>query len=222
MRYDKGHKDASRRRIMEVAAERFRSDGIAGSGLARIMSDAGLTNGAFYPHFKSKAELVRESLAAVMDDQAAEVQEVVAAGGIEAAIAAYLSPGHRDNPQAGCTLAALLPELAREPAETRGFWAGRLLAVMREFASALPPNSLAKNSAASRLFTCSRPITLASAATRSPLFSYSNWTTVSGLQNHVAGRKRICTVNQNAENVVLVIRAHACTARVTAPQRSWF
>ena len=141
MRYDKGHKDASRRRIMEVAAERFRSDGIAGSGLARIMSDAGLTNGAFYPHFKSKAELVRESLAAVMDDQAAEVQEVVAAGGIEAAIAAYLSPGHRDNPQAGCTLAALLPELAREPAETRGFWAGRLLAVMREFASALPPET---------------------------------------------------------------------------------
>ena len=26
MRYDKGHKDASRRRIMDVAAERFRSE----------------------------------------------------------------------------------------------------------------------------------------------------------------------------------------------------
>ena len=29
MRYEKGRKDASRRRIMEVAAERFRSEGIA-------------------------------------------------------------------------------------------------------------------------------------------------------------------------------------------------
>ena len=47
MRYEKGRKDASRQRIMEVAAERFRSDGIAASGLAGIMSEAGLTNGAF-------------------------------------------------------------------------------------------------------------------------------------------------------------------------------
>src|SRR5438132_2705856 len=132
MRYEKGRKDASRRRIIEVASDRFRSDGIAATGLAGIMSDAGLTNGAFYPHFKSKAELVRESLAAVMDDQAAEVQEAVAAGGLEAAIAAYLSPGHRDYPETGCTLAALLPELAREPAETRSFWAERLLALWRE------------------------------------------------------------------------------------------
>ena len=36
MRYEKGRKDASRQRIMEVAAERFRSDGIAASGLAGI------------------------------------------------------------------------------------------------------------------------------------------------------------------------------------------
>ncbi|TIT49517.1 MAG: TetR/AcrR family transcriptional regulator, partial [Mesorhizobium sp.] len=49
MRYEKGRKDASRGRIMEVATRRFRSDGIAASGLASIMSDAGLTNGAFYP-----------------------------------------------------------------------------------------------------------------------------------------------------------------------------
>ena len=61
MRYEKGRKDASRGRIMEVATERFRCDGIAASGLAKIMSDAGLTNGAFYPHFQSKAALVRET-----------------------------------------------------------------------------------------------------------------------------------------------------------------
>ena len=60
MRYEKGRKDASRSRIMEVATERFRSDGIAATGLAGIMSEAGLTNGAFYPHFQSKAALVRE------------------------------------------------------------------------------------------------------------------------------------------------------------------
>ena len=76
MRYEKGRKDASRGRIMEVAAERFRGDGIAASGLAGIMGEAGLTNGAFYPHFQSKAELVRESVAAALEDQSEQMQEV--------------------------------------------------------------------------------------------------------------------------------------------------
>src|SRR5438309_7046940 len=98
MRYEKGRKDASRQRIVEVAAERFRSDGIAATGLASVMSDAGLTNGAFYPHFKSKSVLVRESLAAAMDDQARLLRELVTSGGLEAALTAYLSPEHRDNP----------------------------------------------------------------------------------------------------------------------------
>ena len=137
MRYDKGHKDASRRRIMEVAGERFRSDGIAASGLAAIMSDAGLTNGAFYPHFKSKAELVRESVAAAMEDQV----KLMGSGGLEAAIDAYLSANHRDNPATGCTLAALLPELAREPAETREVWAERFLAAVKQLAPGLPPQT---------------------------------------------------------------------------------
>jgi TetR/AcrR family transcriptional regulator, transcriptional repressor for nem operon len=138
MRYDKGHKDSSRRRIMEVAGERFRSEGIAASGLARIMSDAGLTNGAFYPHFKSKADLVRESLAAAMDEQTTVIRDVIAQGGLDGAIGTYLSPEHRDNPESGCTLAALLPELARQPLEARQVYQERFLGAVGEIASALP------------------------------------------------------------------------------------
>lgn len=138
MRYEKGRKDTSRRQIVEAAADRFRRDGIAGSGLAGVMSDAGLTNGAFYPHFQSKAELVRESLAAAMESQAALMRKLMAAGGVEAAIAAYLSPEHRDNPRKGCTSAALLPELARQPSETRSLFAERFLAMVREMSAAAP------------------------------------------------------------------------------------
>jgi len=39
MRYEKGRKQASRQKILEVAAERFRAEGIAATGLATIMSD---------------------------------------------------------------------------------------------------------------------------------------------------------------------------------------
>ena len=140
MRYEKGRKDTSRRRIIEVAAERFRCDGIAASGLAGIMSDAGLTNGAFYPHFPSKAALVRESLAGALDDQSSQLQKLLAVS-VETAIAAYLSAEHRDNPGQGCAAAALLPEIAREPSETRSLYAERFLAMVNQIAAALPPKT---------------------------------------------------------------------------------
>ena len=136
MRYEKGRKEASRQKIIEVAAERFRSDGIAATGLATIMSDAGLTNGAFYPHFQSKADLVRETVAAATS--ATRFGNFIAEDGLDVALDAYLSPEHRDDPGQGCPLAALLPELARQPLETRRVYADNFLALTRELASALP------------------------------------------------------------------------------------
>ena len=57
-RYSQEHKDATRRRIIETAGRRLKRDGIDGSGIATLMADAGLTNGAFYAHFDSKDDLV--------------------------------------------------------------------------------------------------------------------------------------------------------------------
>jgi AcrR family transcriptional regulator len=141
MRYEKGRKDVSRRRITEVAAERFRREGIAASGLAGIMGEAGLTNGAFYPHFRSKADLVRESLSAALEAQAEQLREALAAGGLEAVLAAYLSAEHRDNPGRGCASAALLPELARQPQATRDLFAQQLERLISVLADSLPPET---------------------------------------------------------------------------------
>jgi AcrR family transcriptional regulator len=141
MRYEKGRKDVSRRRITEIAAERFRRDGIAASGLAGIMGEAGLTNGAFYPHFRSKADLVRESLAAALEGQSHQMRDALAAGGLEAVLALYLSAEHRDNPGTGCASAALLPELARQPAETRDLFAEQLVGLIDELAESFPPQT---------------------------------------------------------------------------------
>jgi TetR/AcrR family transcriptional repressor of nem operon len=152
MRYEKGRKDASRRHIMQVAAERFRSDGIAASGLARIMSDAGMTNGAFYPHFRSKAELIRESVAAALKDQSSQLQNVLDAGGPGAAIAAYLSAEHRDNPGQGCAFAALLPELARQPSEARHLYAEHLSTMVRQLSATLPPETQDPEGVALRVY----------------------------------------------------------------------
>src|ERR1700733_15266162 len=58
MRYEKGHKEATRQHIIDVASKQFRESGVAAAGLAGVMSAAGLTNGAFSAHFESKEDLV--------------------------------------------------------------------------------------------------------------------------------------------------------------------
>lgn len=135
-RYEKGHKDETRRHILDVASTQFRESGIAPVGLAGIMSEAGLTNGAFYTHFASKEELVREVLSEALNRREerhkANLENGVA---LEATIRDYLSTRHRDHAGAGCPTAALVAEIARHPKATREAFTGKmsdLIALMAE------------------------------------------------------------------------------------------
>ena len=119
MRYEKGRKDTTHDRILEVAARKLRQDGIAGSGLAGIMSEAGLTNGAFYAHFSSKSEMVEKSLERATDEQWQRFEKEIASGRLLNIVRAYLSEQHRDHPESGCASAALLPEISRQEPDTR-------------------------------------------------------------------------------------------------------
>jgi TetR/AcrR family transcriptional regulator, transcriptional repressor for nem operon len=120
MRYEKGHKDATRQRIIDVASRQFRENGVAAVGLAGIMTDAGLTNGAFYSHFESKEDLVQAVLSNVLRRREATLRTASEANaGLEATIRDYLSPRHRDRPGGGCPTAALVAEIARHPKPTR-------------------------------------------------------------------------------------------------------
>lgn len=118
MRYEKGHKEATRRRILEVAGRRFRRDGVEAVGLATLMADAGLTHGGFYSHFTSKEDLVQASLSAAVPSLR-EMYETVAREGLEALIRHYLTTTHRDQPEAGCIVAALGAEMSRHTAASR-------------------------------------------------------------------------------------------------------
>src|SRR5215218_369355 len=97
MRYSKDHKQATRQRILEAAGRRFKRDGIDGAGLATVMADAGLTNGAFYAHFSSKEDLVANVLAEQLRAQRQSLDaEPSDRAGLEAFIRSYLSPEHRN------------------------------------------------------------------------------------------------------------------------------
>jgi TetR/AcrR family transcriptional repressor of nem operon len=140
MRYGKGHKQATRQRILEAAGRRFKQDGIDGAGVAAVMSDAGLTNGAFYAHFSSKEDLVANVVADQLRAQRQNVDaEPSGRAGLEAFIHAYLSPEHRDQPADGCPSAALLDEIARRPPATRQAFTDELLATADDIAARLDP-----------------------------------------------------------------------------------
>src|SRR3954466_7105061 len=131
MRYGKDHKQATRQRIIEAAGRRLKQDGIDGAGVATVMSDAGLTNGAFYAHFSSKEDLVANVLA---DQLRAQRQSFDAQpsdlAGLEAFVRSYLSPEHRDQFADGCPSAALLKEIARRPAATKQVFTDELIGVI--------------------------------------------------------------------------------------------
>jgi TetR/AcrR family transcriptional repressor of nem operon len=140
MRYSKDHKQATRQRILEAAGRRFKQDGIDGAGVAAVMSDAGLTNGAFYAHFASKEDLVANVLADQLRAQrhSFDAQPPDRAG-LEAFIRSYLSPQHRDQYADGCPSAALLDEIARRPAATKQVFTDELMSVIDDIASRLDP-----------------------------------------------------------------------------------
>jgi TetR/AcrR family transcriptional regulator, transcriptional repressor for nem operon len=142
MRYEKGHKDATRERIVDVASKLFRQNGVAAVGLAGIMSDAGLTNGAFYNHFESKEDLVQAVLASALNRRETKLKT---ASGLEGIIRDYLSSSHRDGAGGGCPTAALVAEIARHSKTTRDGFTEKVSAFIPLIAS-----QLAKGSAAER------------------------------------------------------------------------
>jgi AcrR family transcriptional regulator len=147
MRYEKGHKGATHDRILEVAARRFRQEGIAASGLAGIMSEAGLTNGAFYAHFSSKSEMVEKCLERATDEQWQGFEKEIASGRLLNVVRAYLSEQHRDHPESGCPSAALLPEISRQEPDTRHVYTEsvkRLLIAVEKQLSDMPRGLKAK------------------------------------------------------------------------------
>jgi TetR/AcrR family transcriptional regulator, transcriptional repressor for nem operon len=141
MRYEKGHKEATRRRIVETAAERFRKEGIAAVGVANLMSDIGLTQGGFYSHFQSKDDLAREALALGLERMRARLRK--ASGNSEAArldnlVNSYLSTIHRDNVNRGCMLATLAIEAGRSNGPVRAQMSAGIAEMVRLVGEVLP------------------------------------------------------------------------------------
>jgi len=116
-------KEASHERIVQAASRAIRRSGYAGTGVADIMREAGLTHGAFYAHFES-----REAMLAEAADRAGAEANAVAASiaasvppeqSLQAMMRVYLSKAHLASIEAGCPVSALCSEMPRQSPEVR-------------------------------------------------------------------------------------------------------
>jgi TetR/AcrR family transcriptional repressor of nem operon len=122
-------KERTHDRIVESAARAIRRQGFAGVSVAEIMKDAGLTHGGFYAHFPSREALLAEALdlGASQSVSLLESAEAETRGkGLRSFIDRYLSDAHAQQPETGCTLAALGCETARQSPELRAVATRRL------------------------------------------------------------------------------------------------
>ena len=116
MPWAKAHKQETREKILDAAAAAFRKGGISEVSVGQVMDDAGLTHGGFYAHFKSKDDLVSESLVRA---EAQTRERLGGADGLLAQASAYLSKLHFKHPEEGCAIAAVGTELVRSGAPVR-------------------------------------------------------------------------------------------------------
>ena len=104
----------NRRAIVAAATQLFRERGVEAVGLNELMKHAGFTQGGFYNHFESKADLVAEVLASAMAEKNAELVKSAQAPIDESTtalrryISFYLSQAHRDSIDHGCPVAGLI------------------------------------------------------------------------------------------------------------------
>jgi AcrR family transcriptional regulator len=116
-------KEATHERIVKVAARAIRRSGYAGTGVADIMKEAGLTHGGFYAHFASRDALLAEA-ADCAGAEAVRVSSDIAAAAapgqsLQALMRAYLSQQHLEDVEHGCPVAALGSEMHRQAPEVR-------------------------------------------------------------------------------------------------------
>lgn len=118
MRVSRERLAENRRRILEAAGRLFRAKGFEAVTVAEVMQAAGLTHGGFYGHFRSKDDLIAQTLAHTLlagENRRRSPAEI----DLARYAASYLSPRHRDDLAGGCPTAGLGAETIRQSPEAR-------------------------------------------------------------------------------------------------------
>jgi len=139
MRYSSTHKQQTRARLLDSSRVVAKKGGFDATGVDAFMSAIGLTGGAFYSHFGSKAELF-----AAMIERELDLSTEMLAGSADSPpdhvakrLRSYLSSAHAASPGTGCVLPALGAEIARASPEIKAGVERSLKGLQRSWADRL-------------------------------------------------------------------------------------
>lgn len=126
MPYTKEHTARTRKRIVEAAAEHFKSDGYESARIDDVMATAGLTRGGFYAHFGSKEKLfaaaVERTFVRMREFLDMHLSNQAGPDWFRKATNFCLSRVHRDNMIEGCPLASISVDVSRAGDDVRSVY----------------------------------------------------------------------------------------------------
>ncbi len=158
----------TRQRVLEAAGRVFRKSGYGGIGVDGLAKEAGVTSGAFYVHFDSKADAFRESVRHGMADLRGGVLYFQAEHGRvwwPEFVRFYLSTKRTCDLSEGCTLQSMPAEVARSDQASRAVFETALCDVAQAVIDGPVSPSAPRNieSACAALATLAGAVTLARA-----------------------------------------------------------
>ena len=145
MRYRPGHKEEARTRILGAAGRGFRRLGYGGIGIDGLAKEAGLTSGAFYGHFPSKAEAFKAAALAGLVELREGIEHLRVVEGdawLEKFAEFYMSVRRTCDLGQSCALQSLTPEVARADQDTKAAYEAEMLKVVEAVAEGLRPGTL--------------------------------------------------------------------------------
>lgn len=118
MAWPEDQKLQTRRRILDSAARLFAVQGFDAVNIDMLMADAGLTRGAFYHHFRTKAELLDEAIGHAAQCGGARF-DAMGDAALGALVQAYLRPEHVSGQVLRCPLAFMATDMAHQDRAVR-------------------------------------------------------------------------------------------------------
>lgn len=147
MRYGPEHKAQAREKLLGAVGRGFRRLGYGGIGVDALAKEAGVTSGAFYGHFASKAEALEAVAVSGITDLRETVRGLQASdpeGWLETFVDFYLSTRRTCELGESCALQSLTPEVARAERSTRVAYETELLCLVEAFSAGLPGSPAAR------------------------------------------------------------------------------
>jgi TetR/AcrR family transcriptional repressor of nem operon len=156
MRYSAEHKQETKRRILTAAGRGFRKEGFGLIGVDGLARGAGVTSGAFYGHFRSKADAFRASLSfglAEFRQGIEQFQVRFGQGWVESLADFYFTERVTCDLADGCALPSLSADVARGDAKTKAAFQKEYLAIIGALAKGLPGSNAESREARALVMT---------------------------------------------------------------------